>query len=209
MKLAALYSGGKDSHLAVSIYRDKIEYLINIIPKSRFPYMYHPINLELVKTHAENMGISLLRFHQESDNELEALERAMSEVKDLGCDGIVTGAIGSKYQFSRIQRIASRLDLEVYSPLWQIDLDRYFELYDRYRVKALIVGVYAYPLDKKYLLREFNRELADELVNHSINPFGEGGEFESFVVESSIMTRVDYRVDRIEGKLNSWTAYLV
>lgn len=209
MKLAALYSGGKDSHLAISIYRDKVEYIINIIPNSRFPYMYHPINLDLVDRHAENLKIPLLKFYQREDNELEVLERALREVKDLGCEGVVTGAIASNYQFSRIQRLASEIGLEIYSPLWHIDVERYFELYNRYKIRALIVGVYAYPLDKKYLLREFNRDLANELIEKNINPFGEGGEFESFVVESSIMPKIDYKVERIEGKLNSWTVHLV
>ncbi|MEM1970951.1 MAG: diphthine--ammonia ligase [Candidatus Anstonellales archaeon] len=208
MKLAALYSGGKDSHLATSIYFDQIEYLVTIIPKSRFPYMYHPINLHILDRHAQSMGKEILKFEQESEDELEILKEAMAELKSHGVTGIVTGAIASNYQYSRILRLAEQFNLKVIAPLWHIDIDDYLRLYRDYGLKAIIVGVYAYPLDDSYLLREYDRELAYYFNTISINPYGEGGEFETFVYQSNIMPRVEFRINRIEGKNNSWTAYL-
>ncbi len=208
MKLAILYSGGKDSHLALNIYFKHIVGLITIKPLDKHPYMYHNVNIDLVKIHSNIMNIPLLYWEQK-DKELSALYQALDyAIKIWNIDGIVSGVIASNYQYSRIKNICDKLDLELYVPLWGIDIDNYFDLYDKYLIKSILVGIYAYPLNQEYLFKEYNKRLALELESLNINPFGEGGEFESFVYTSKILPKIDYKIISIEGKHNSWTGHI-
>ena len=129
--------------------------------------------------------------------------------QEYGVQGIVAGAIESIYQASRVQKICSELGLECFNPLWQKDQ---FELLDdlvENKFKVIIVGVSAYPLDKNFLGREINKKFIAEMKGlqekFKINPTGEGGEFESFVLDCPLFGReLKVTSKEISGSGNSW-----
>lgn len=209
MKLGVLYSGGKDSHLVLNLLKDSISALITVYPSNSFPYLYHSINLNIVKEHSKRLNLPLISLSQEELSEVEALDKAVKIAIDkYKITGIAAGAIASNYQKQRIEKIANKYNLKTYFPLWNIKIDDYFYLYEKYKIEAIITGVYAYPLDEKYLLRSYSKELAKYFNSLGINPYGEGGEFESLVYSSLVLEKINYKVEKIEGKLNSWTAYI-
>ena len=58
----------------------------------------------------------------EKEEELKDLEHAIQEAKKkYEIDGIVTGALASVYQSSRIEKICKKLRLECINPLWKKD----------------------------------------------------------------------------------------
>ncbi|NPA22290.1 MAG: diphthine--ammonia ligase [Candidatus Micrarchaeota archaeon] len=210
MRLCALYSGGKDSHLAMCHYREHIQCLLTILPKSNESYMYHSLNLDHVRLHAELMGLPHEVAVQEEDDELKVLEKTLKSLKEkYNLTGIVAGATQSTYQNTRIKAIADHLGLEVKTPLWQISPEDYLERYHRYNMKAIVVGVFAYPLDQSYLGRVYDEELVKELLSYNINPFGEGGEIETYTVKSDCLGKeIEILEYEIEGKHNTWRMYL-
>ena len=209
MRLCALYSGGKDSHLSMCIYRDYVKCLLTILPKSNESYMYHSLNLEHIKVHSKLMGLDHI-FVEQKEDELSILEDTLKDLKEkYDLDGIVAGATQSNYQYSRIGDIAKRLGLEVKAPLWQISPEKYLELYNKHNMKAIVVGVFAYPLDKSYLGRIYNWNLVQELLKHQINPFGEGGEIETYTVYSDCLGKeIKIKDYEIKGSLNTWRMYI-
>ena len=65
MKLGALFSGGKDSTLAIVKARDKgheVACLISMISKNPESYMFHVPNVHLTKLQAKAMDLPLLTF---------------------------------------------------------------------------------------------------------------------------------------------------
>ncbi len=190
MKLAALFSGGKDSAFAIYIaqqYGWEITHLITLVSRSQESYMFHVPNIHLTEALAEAMNIPLVKHETagEKEEELEDLKAALSIP---GIDGVLTGAIASDYQWSRINRVCYDLNLRVFSPLWRKDhamlvkdmIDAGFEI--------MIVGVYAYGLDEKWLGRTLDMDAFDELLElrerYGISPAGEGGEFETLVLNA-------------------------
>lgn len=199
MKIAILFSGGKDSVYATYLakkYDHKITCLISIFSENEESYMFHTPNIEKTKKQAEVMGIPLLIQKTKGlrEEELKDLERALKIAKTkYKVEGIVTGAIQSVYQSSRIQKICDKLNLECFNPLWQINEEDYLKELIKNKFKIILTGVFAYPLDEKWLGKEINnsflKEIHDLNKKYKINVVGEGGEFETFVLDCPLFSK--------------------
>jgi diphthine-ammonia ligase len=199
MDLGALFSGGKDGTFAIFLARKcgyHVSCLISIISKNPYSYMFHTPSISKVEQQASVMSIPLLVHETEGEKEKELvdLENAIRKAKEqYGIEGIITGAIESTYQGSRIQKICNNLDIECFNPLWQKDQ---FELLEDLIVndfEVVITASAAYPLDSSWLGkkidREFTRQIKPLNEKFGINPAGEGGEFETFVLDCPVFTR--------------------
>lgn len=189
MKLAALFSGGKDSCLAIHKAMQEgheIVGLITIKSKNPHSYMFHTPNIHLAEIQAKAIGLPLLVTETEGkkEAELKDLKNAIKEAKtELEIEGIVTGALFSKYQASRIQKICDELGLKCVNPLWQkSQLDVLKEIIDG-GFEVIISGIFAYGIELDWL----GKKIDDKFIKHmqkleekyKINPAGEGGEIET------------------------------
>ncbi|MCK5321424.1 diphthine--ammonia ligase [Candidatus Pacearchaeota archaeon] len=216
MKLGILFSGGKDSGLALFLAKKqgyKISCLISIVSENKYSYMFHTPLIQRVEKQAEVMGIPLIikKTKGEKEKELKDLEIAIRKAKkEYKIGGIITGAVESVYQASRVQKICNKLNLECFNPLWQKDQ---FELLDdliKNKFEVIVAGVSAYPLDENFLGRKVDKNFVVEMrklwERFKINPAGEGGEFESFVLNCSMFKRGLKMIGKeISGRENSWS----
>ena len=99
--------------------------------------------------------------------------------------------------------------MECFNVLWQ--KDQFELLYDliRFNFKVVITGVFAYPLDESWLGRlidhKFIKDTETLYEKYKINPAGEGGEFETFVLNCPLFDReLKIKDKKILGKHNSW-----
>jgi asparagine synthase (glutamine-hydrolysing) len=215
MKCTVLFSGGKDSTYAAYLtkkYDYEISCLISIFSENPESYMFHTPSIIKVKKQAEIMNIPIIiqETKGQKEGELKDLEKAVNKAKnDYNIEAVVTGAVESAYQASRIQKICVALEIECFNPLWQKDQ---FELLDDLisdDFKAVVTGVFAYPLDDSWLGKEINKDFIKEISKlqekYKINPAGEGGEFETFVLNCPLFSR-ELKIQKREvfGKNNSW-----
>jgi ABC transporter with metal-binding/Fe-S-binding domain ATP-binding protein len=193
MKVGVLFSGGKDSCLALSkaMKENEIACLISIISKNEESFMFHTPNIRITELQAKAIGIPLMSLITEGkkEEELKDLEKAIVEAKrKYAIEGIVTGAVRSVYQSSRIEKICKKLDLKCLNPLWQKDEIELLKEAVNFGIKAIISGVFAFPLEKEMLGKIIDAELINELIilkeKYSINPAGEGGELETTVLDA-------------------------
>ncbi len=202
MRLGVLYSGGKDSTLALhraSEYHE-IVCLITLSPKREDSYMFHYPNTEFVELQAEAMQLPLIfkETSGEKEKELKELEEAIAEAKDIyEIEGVVTGAVRSVYQVTRIQKICKKLDLWCFNPLWLNDEEMLLkEVFER-GFNVIITMVAAYPLTKDFLgknLRKVYKDLISLKKKFGLSLVGEGGEFETFVLDAPLFKkRVEIR----------------
>ena len=190
MKLAALVSGGKDSIYAAYVIQKQgheIKYLLLMTPKRTDSYMFHHPNIHLVDTIAKVMNIPLIKgtTKGEKEKELEDLEDLIVKVKHQ-VDGIVTGALASKYQKERIDAICQKHGLKSISPLWGKNPKEYLcELLEN-NFSVMITAVAADGLDATWLGRTIDEKAIEDLekINNrvGIHMGGEGGEFETLVI---------------------------
>ena len=191
MKLAVLFSGGKDS--AYALFKafnagHGIISLVTIKAKSTDSYMYHLPNIHLTEFAARAMDLPLVIVETPGEKEKELLEleqilRSLKEEKKI--EGVLSGAIASQYQKERVDKICQDLSLESVAPLWHKNqLELMNEMLEN-KFEIIIVGVAAAGLDESFLGRKIDDKLLAELVElnkkYSINIAGEGGEFETLV----------------------------
>ncbi|MEM3154985.1 MAG: diphthine--ammonia ligase [Candidatus Woesearchaeota archaeon] len=198
MKLGVLYSGGKDSTLALikAMQYHEIACLISIVSQNKESFMFHTPNIDVTLLQSRAIGLPLVRVvtKGEKEKELEDLKAAIAEaVKRYQIDGIVTGAVRSTYQASRVQRICHELGLWCFNPLWLKDQVELLHEVVQKGITAVISGVFAEPLDKSYLGAIIDIPIIEKLAKigttHHINPAGEGGEIETTVLDAPIFKK--------------------
>ncbi len=192
--IAALYSGGKDSTLAVHRMHKEgkdVELLISIVPQNDFSYMFHKPNIRLTALQAEAMGIRHVLFDTpgEKEEELGDLEAAL---KLNRVTEIVTGAVASTYQKNRIDEICRRLGVVHHAPLWGVDpVKELGELAKNFEV--IITQVSAEGFDDSMLGQRLDEEMIRMLIKlherYRVNLLFEGGEAESFVLDAPLFKK--------------------
>jgi asparagine synthase (glutamine-hydrolysing) len=220
-KAAILFSGGKDSTYAAYLAKKEgyeLICLVSLFSKNKESYMFHTPSIEQVNKQAEVMNLPLVVMETEGikEEELKDLTNIIKQVKDkYKINTIVTGALHSEYQAVRIQKICDNLNLKCFNPLWHKEEISYLhELLDA-KFKIMIVGVFAYPLDKSWLGRIINsnfiREVTPLKEKYKIHAAGEGGEFETFVLDCPLFKKplkVRSFKDANEGE-NAWRREIV
>ncbi|HOI18869.1 MAG TPA: diphthine--ammonia ligase [Candidatus Woesearchaeota archaeon] len=197
--LGVLFSGGKDSVYALYLEKkkgNKIACLISIYSENKESYMFHTPSIKRVESQANVLGIPLeiTTTKGEKEEELKDLENAIANAKEkYALTGIVTGALASVYQASRIKKICDELGLKSINPLWQKDQFELLNELIKNNFEVILTGVFAYPLDKSWLLRKIDNKFIEDMRHlydkYKVNPAGEGGEFESFVINCPLFKR--------------------
>lgn len=213
MRLGVLFSGGKDSTLALHLAaeKDEVVCLITLVSKNKESYMFHTPNIDVTGLQAEALGLPLVSVITEGkkEEELADLEKAIVEAKSkFGIEGIVTGAVESVYQSTRIQRICDKLKLQCYNPLWKHDQEGLLEMLIQKEFKVIISGIFAYPLDETWLGKQIDTEVIARLVElqakYGISPSGEGGEIETTVLDAPMFKqKLEITDATVDAKGNS------
>jgi ABC transporter with metal-binding/Fe-S-binding domain ATP-binding protein len=198
MKLGVLCSGGKDSWFAchLAMQKEEVACLISVRSRNEESYMFHTPNTHLVPLQAEAAGLPLVTVETEGIEEAELgdLSRAISlAVEEYCIEGVVTGALLSVYQATRVQRICQDLGLWCFNPLWYTDPELYMKELITSGFKAIITGVFAAPFSADWLGREIDRAalsgLQQYVRSHRITLTGEGGEYETLVLDAPLFTK--------------------
>ncbi|MFH1229461.1 MAG: diphthine--ammonia ligase [Candidatus Aenigmatarchaeota archaeon] len=205
MILGVLFSGGKDSTYALmkATEGNEVACLITMVSRNKESYMFHTPNIDITKMQAESIGLPLIQVSTEGikEEELKDLENAIKKAKDDYCiEGIVTGAVESMYQSTRIQKICDDLKLKCPNPLWKKDQEGLLKELLVNKFKVIISGVAAYPLDESWLGREIDEKTIKDLValraKYGVSPSGEGGEIETTVLDAPFFSK---RIEILES----------
>ncbi|MEM1655713.1 MAG: diphthine--ammonia ligase [Nitrososphaerota archaeon] len=211
-RLAALFSGGKDSTLAIQLAESMgyhVDYLITIKPASDESYYFHYPNIWVTGLQARAMGrrqIMVAARSASREDEIRALRDAIELIGDE-VDGLLSGVSRSGSQHELFQRLCKELGLEFIAPLWMRDPSQLLDEIISSGIAAMIVGVAAMGLGRELLGKIIDQELI--ILLHSLSErygvdlLGEGGEFETLVLDSPLFRKkleiLDYEV--------SWSGY--
>ena len=199
MKLAALFSGGKDSTYAIHKAKSEghdIVCLVSILPKSEESHLLHYPNMKTTALQAKTMKIPQLVSEIDSDDtqaELDGIYQTLQKAKkEFGIQGVVHGGILSNYQKNHFENISTNLDLQVISPLWKKDQKQYLSELLKSKFKFIITSVTTAGLDDSWLGKEITADditkLSDISLKHGFNVSFEGGEAETFVTDCPLFS---------------------
>ena len=178
MRVAVLFSGGKDSVLsAFWTLAQGFEPVLVTVRPPEYSMMFHHPNIDATKKQAEAMGLEQVFVETTEENWREKL---LTLLRKLKVQGIVTGAIESEYQRRRIDSIGEELDIPTFAPLWhkgeevRQEMLEFFEIY--------VTAVSAEGLGPVFLGEPLKKIV--ENLPKNIHPFLEGGEGETFVANA-------------------------
>jgi len=199
MKVASLFSGGKDS--TYSIYKAKqeghqIRCLITILPLSEESMLLHFPNIELTKLQSKSMGIPQIYIESrsnETETEVNLIEKILAKAKsEHDLEGLVHGGILSEFQKNIFDRVCSKLNLKLISPLWQKEQIEYMKNLIESNFHFIITSISADGLDEKWLGKEItiqDLEKLDQLSKkYGFNINFEGGEAETIVIDCPLFS---------------------
>ena len=188
MKMACLFSGGKDSTYALYIMLAQghdIPYLVTVFPESQESYMFHYPEIDRTIDQAKAMSIKhiIVRTKGEKEKELDDLKNALKKLK---IDGVFSGAVASEYQKQRIDAMAEELSIVSFAPLWHKDQESLLKEQIDAGFEIKITHVAAQGLDESWVGRTIGYKAFEELKRirdkYKINISGEGGEYETLVL---------------------------
>jgi len=194
MKVAVLFSGGKDS--TYSIYRVKqmghdVKCLVTIFPKSSNSHLLHFSAIESTELQSKTLEIPQIISTLDSDElkeEMNVLEILLKKAKqDFQIEGLVHGGISSEFQKKCFEKICKENDLKIITPLWKINVKEYMNDLIVSNFKFILTSVSSDGLDERWLgkiisahdILQLNK-LSDK---YGFNLNFEGGEAETFVVD--------------------------
>ena len=204
MKAAVLFSGGKDS--MYSFYKERNNYevvcLISLFPKKSDSYMFHYPNIKLVKNQAKALQIPILikKTEAKKEEELKDLEIIIKKaINKYKIQALISGALASNYQKSRIEDLCKKLNLKSVAPLWHINPEEYLKELIKSKFEVIITSVSADGLNESFLGRKLDNKLIEDLKKLSIHLGGEGGEYDSFVLNCPLFKhKLEIKKQRIE-----------
>ncbi len=198
MKSVILYSGGKDSTMAVyeSLNNgDEIYALLAMHSRNDESYMFHVPDIHMVDYCSAAMEIPSIDVLTDGikEEELKDLEQTLERLKNRGVEAVYSGALESVYQKSRIDAICERLGLKSVAPLWHVDPIEYMKKIIDLGFEVIITGVSAYGLTEDWLGKRITQESLDEIIElhnkYGIHPAFEGGEAETLVLDAPFYDR--------------------
>jgi ABC transporter with metal-binding/Fe-S-binding domain ATP-binding protein len=197
VRLAALFSGGKDSTFSIYNLRrmgHDVACLLTIIPRSENSMLFHFPNIKITTYLALALQTPLSQFESSDPTveiERDVLKNALVHAKSkYFIEGIVHGGISSVFQRKVFEQVCNELNLSVFSPIWGADPTTYmFELLES-DFEIVITGVACQGLDSEWLGRVLDLKAFGELKQIS-NKYGvnlnfEGGEAETLVTDCPI-----------------------
>lgn len=197
MRLAALFSGGKDSTFAVYCAQKmghEVVCLLTVIPRSEESALLHHPNIEITKLQAESMQMPHICVSSASDetgDELAVLESAiLCAKKEHDIAGVVHGGIRSNFQRGIFGCVCEKAGLVPVEPLWGAGSAQYLRRLVDSGFEFIITAVAAGGLDESWLGRKITHGDIDRLERlsdrHGFNIDFEGGEAETLVTDCPI-----------------------
>lgn len=198
MKSVILYSGGKDSTMALYESQkngDEVYALLAMVSRNKESYMFHVPDIHMVDYCSAAMEIPSIDVLTDGikEEELNDLEETLKRLKEKGVEAVYSGALESVYQKSRIDKICEKLELKSIAPLWHKDPVEYMKEIVNQGFEVIITSVSAYGLTKEWLGKTITADTIDELIElnkkYGIHPAFEGGEAETLVIDGPMFDR--------------------
>lgn len=197
MKVAVMYSGGKDSTYAIDFAKEKgweIAYLLSVKPTRNDCYLFHFATVEHTKELASILGIRhIYTTCDVADPVLEA-DIVKQIVEKNIVDAVILGGTGLQMtQIRSIQNALRPLHVEVFAAHSGLEHDEVMQEMIKKGYKFMITQIASYGLNKEWLGRVLDRATMDELFERSkvfgFHAGGEGGYYDTLVLDGPIFSK--------------------
>lgn len=174
-----------DSFMYQTVGHQAIELIAEALEKPLFRANItgYSVNKDLNYQEPEENG------QNQDEEEVEQLYKLLYDIMhkhSIQFDCISVGAIHSSYQKSRVENICARLNITMLAYLWEQDQDQLLQKMIDSKFDAILIKVACLGLDKGDVgqsLEAMQDKLRQLKKDYGVNICGEGGEFESLVLD--------------------------
>lgn len=206
MRFVSLLGGGKDSYYALlsslRLGHELICLAALYSPHPRDSRLFHSSSLQAIQGISQALSKPLvsspllgeplctdLVYTKTAGDEVEDLYELLTIVKYRYPDveAVVSGVVASSYQRLRIEEVCARLGLVSIAPLWKSDQMTLLREEIDAGIEAVVVKASAMGLTQDHIgktVRELMDHFADLSVKFGFNMCGEGGEYQTLVVNA-------------------------
>ena len=204
-KVIMSWSGGKDSALALYEIQRSGKYevvsLLTTINEDYDRISMHGVRRVLLERQAQLLGLPLEKIFLPKDVSNEDYESKMEDVlsryKKDGIGSVVFGDIFLEDLRRHREDNLSKVNMSGIFPIWKVDTGELANKFIDSGFQAVITCGDSQVMDKKFVGRDFDRELLAELPG-DVDPCGENGEFHSFVHNGP---NFGHPIDYIKGEV--------
>jgi len=199
MKVASLFSGGKDSTYALWYAQMQgwdVERLVTVFPEAKDSWMFHYPAVKWTSLQAEAIGIPQVHVPTAGvkEEELEDLRGELERLKkSAGIEAIVSGAIASEYQRTRLDNLCEKLGLRSFAPLWHKNETQLVRDEIEAGFEIIVTACSALGLDERWLGKTLSAKELKELLElrrkYGLSVAFEGGEAETFTLGGPVFKR--------------------
>lgn len=191
MKVAVLWSGGKESCLACHKAMTQgcdVTCIVTFVGNR--PFLCHP--LPLMSLQSKAIGIQHFKVKIKEPYRKEYRKAISHLIKTNGIEGVVTGDISFTNSIHRnwIKNICEGLDIHLIRPLWSLHPYQILNEVISQRFRAIFTCVRQPWFDEGWLGCELDRDRLKRLKalndEYGINLCGEKGEYHTMVIDAPI-----------------------
>ncbi len=183
MKAAVLWTGGKDSALALyrSLNLYDIKTLICFVPADNRQFYAHP--RQLMTLQAQKIGIPI-EFMPISGPYKLSYRRQIEAIREAGIEVLITGDISTVGGMPNwIDEVATGL-VGVEKPLWELDRDTILDPLASDQFEVVCSLSYKKHFQTTIAGKYLDLELISQLKQLPIDPSGEQGEYHTWVLDA-------------------------
>jgi diphthine-ammonia ligase len=184
MRLCSSWSGGKDSCLALHralATGHELACLVTMFTEDGERSRSHGLARHVLEAQAAAIGVPLLSASATWDDYEQAFIDLLTQAKNAGAQAVVFGDIDIPRHRVWEENVCRKAGLTAQLPLWQEDRMALLEEWWAAGFEARIIVAREGLVDRAYLGRVLDRQVAGELAATGVDPCGENGEFHTLV----------------------------
>jgi ABC transporter with metal-binding/Fe-S-binding domain ATP-binding protein len=173
-----------------------VKALVTVVPKKPDSWMFHRPAVEWTRLQSDAIGIPQVALNSEGvkEREVDDLKRRLAELTStFEVDGLVSGAISSEYQRTRLDNLCEELGLKSFAPLWHKNQEQLVREQLTAGFEIIMTSCNAMGLDATWLGKKLDISDLTHLIElkkrYGLNVAFEGGEAETFVLWAPMFKR--------------------
>ena len=192
MRCAVMWSGGKDSALAVDRARRsgvEIACLVNFYDEATGRVRFHGTRTALIAAQADAIGVPLLQYGTTWPGFEAAFREMLTVIDRQGVEGVVFGDIHLADVRDWYEARVRAAGLAHVEPLWGEEPRELLAEFVASGARAVVTCCESSKLDESWLGRVIDKRFVREIASVAIDPCGENGEYHSFAFAGPLFSR--------------------
>jgi len=163
--------------------------LLTMFTEDRERSRSHGLSRAVLEAQAAAIGVPLLSAAATWDDYETTFVRLLDDAREAGAEMCVFGDIDIPRHREWEENVCRRAKLTASLPLWQEDRFQLLEEWWAAGFEARIIVAREGLVDRRYLGRALDRQVAQELAATGVDPCGENGEFHTVVTGGPLFAR--------------------